>query len=410
MLFYTNASECVNSVIKVKVQYKKSELPQFISKLHELCEEQEREVERAVLQRGKYRLRPQYRVMEISESKWFKMTHEQRSQHLKKLHEMPVFDVADVGLDGTNELSPTPTVVCTPASLTQELATLTTHLGLPISAIEAIASKASDILSVAGGVVVAPGQPTARMVLSKTGKRPHFVVKKKNGGLACDSDCPQYKSASLCSHIVAAAKHDMELPELVSSYQNVKRCPNLTKLAVSGMPKGRGHKGSKAPRRRKEVPVENRYELSIPSEGTTKGASVSSDVMTSSVMSSLASSSTISDSMAGAVVHAPITSSVLNASIAGNVFSPSVSPYYSVYLLLEACLGLVRHLIHHFHHCTHRIMQAKDIILNYLFVYALLVVTSVCAMDARESITKNLDPLMISAFNMRNGACTLLLN
>ena len=33
--FYTNASESVNSVIKAKVQYKHSELPQFITKLND---------------------------------------------------------------------------------------------------------------------------------------------------------------------------------------------------------------------------------------------------------------------------------------------------------------------------------------------------------------------------------------
>ena len=71
--FYTNASECINSVIKVKVEYK-HELPQFIEKYQQLCEEQEREVERAVIHRGKYRLRPQYRHLEVSESKWFQMT------------------------------------------------------------------------------------------------------------------------------------------------------------------------------------------------------------------------------------------------------------------------------------------------------------------------------------------------
>ena len=43
--FYTNASESMNNVIKVKVDYKRSELPHFIDKLCALCEEQEREVE-----------------------------------------------------------------------------------------------------------------------------------------------------------------------------------------------------------------------------------------------------------------------------------------------------------------------------------------------------------------------------
>ena len=48
--FYTNASESVNSIIKAyKVQYKCNELPQFIAKLNELAEDQQREVEKSVI-------------------------------------------------------------------------------------------------------------------------------------------------------------------------------------------------------------------------------------------------------------------------------------------------------------------------------------------------------------------------
>ncbi len=45
----------------------------------------EREVERAVVRRGKYRLREEYQNMEVLESDWFKMTRDQRMQHLKKI-------------------------------------------------------------------------------------------------------------------------------------------------------------------------------------------------------------------------------------------------------------------------------------------------------------------------------------
>ena len=63
-----------------------------------------------------------------------------------------------------------------------------THLGLPIAAIDAISKKALEIINIDNGIVPAPGQPTARMVISKTSKRPHLIVQKKNGGLACDDD------------------------------------------------------------------------------------------------------------------------------------------------------------------------------------------------------------------------------
>lgn len=66
--FYTNASESLNSIIKAKVHYKRSELPQFISKLNELVEDQRRELERAVIGRGKYVLRKEYKHLEVKQN------------------------------------------------------------------------------------------------------------------------------------------------------------------------------------------------------------------------------------------------------------------------------------------------------------------------------------------------------
>ena len=110
----------------------------------------------------------------------------------------------------------------------------------------------------------APGHSIdTKMVISHSVKRPHLVVpKRKSGGMACDGDCPQYKSAKLCSHTVAAAAHNKELDQFIASYQGGKKLPNLTKLATTDMPKGRGRKGSKVPTKRKQsTPIEKRIEL-----------------------------------------------------------------------------------------------------------------------------------------------------
>jgi len=147
--------------------------------------------------------------------------------------------------------------------LSAKLSVLSSKLGLPTAAIEGIAKKAADILQTEGAIVSAPGQPVAaRMVVSHSGKRPHLVLpKKKSGGMSCDDDCPQYKSAKLCSHTVAAAESNKQLDQFIASYQGMK-IPNLTKLVTAEMPKGRGRKGTKAPaKRRPPIPVENRLEL-----------------------------------------------------------------------------------------------------------------------------------------------------
>lgn len=196
--FFTNASECVNSMLKNKVQYKRSELPRFIEKLKELCDEQDREVERAVISRGKYRFRSQYCNMEVPETKWFQMSREQRVKHLKKVSNLSVSDVRDTSevtfCSDVSGPSTSQAEEVTVHLLLEKLKPISSHLTLPLDTIQGIARKAHEILQSDCGIVPAPGCEASLMVMSKTGKRPHLIVpKKKNGGLACDSDCPQYK-------------------------------------------------------------------------------------------------------------------------------------------------------------------------------------------------------------------------
>ena len=55
----------------------------FISKL---VAEQYHKVERPIIGCGKYELRPGYKSWEVAESKWFKMSSQQREQHLKRFN------------------------------------------------------------------------------------------------------------------------------------------------------------------------------------------------------------------------------------------------------------------------------------------------------------------------------------
>ena len=82
--FYNNASKCINNVIKVKVDYKKNELPVFISKILDLIGEQQQEAEKGIVGSGKYSLRCS--SFEIPQNKWYMMSCEMRKQHLKKFN------------------------------------------------------------------------------------------------------------------------------------------------------------------------------------------------------------------------------------------------------------------------------------------------------------------------------------
>ena len=79
-------SESLNAMPKRKTDYKKHDLPVFVQHLKELIEEQQREIERAIIGRGKYEFTKEYKYLEISEDKWFKMTTQQRERHIQKVN------------------------------------------------------------------------------------------------------------------------------------------------------------------------------------------------------------------------------------------------------------------------------------------------------------------------------------
>ena len=99
--FTTNASESVNALLKRKVDYKKNELPSFLEKLKEVIDDQERELERAIIDRGKYQLCAQFSHLTRLENKWFlKMSAEERQAHLRRVLPEQATPLGSVGESG----------------------------------------------------------------------------------------------------------------------------------------------------------------------------------------------------------------------------------------------------------------------------------------------------------------------
>ena len=121
-IFTTNASESVNAILKRKLDYKQSELPEFIDKVKEVITEQQREVERAVISRGKYHFQEQYKHLEISEMKWFSMNSEQRKKHLHQLQHEQVSDSFNTSSLASKSISQESTPQIPPLSVSVESA------------------------------------------------------------------------------------------------------------------------------------------------------------------------------------------------------------------------------------------------------------------------------------------------
>ena len=83
--FTTNASESMNAVLKRKVDYKRSELSTFLHEVKELIKEQDSEIEKAVIDRGKYKISPEFKKFSKTEEEWFtKMKEGDRVRHLQR--------------------------------------------------------------------------------------------------------------------------------------------------------------------------------------------------------------------------------------------------------------------------------------------------------------------------------------
>ena len=82
--FTTNTSESINAMLKRKVDYKRNDLPVFLEKVKQLIQEQD-EIEKAVISRGKYAVHPEFKKLVKTEGEWFtKMKESERVGHLQR--------------------------------------------------------------------------------------------------------------------------------------------------------------------------------------------------------------------------------------------------------------------------------------------------------------------------------------
>ena len=143
--FTTNACESLNAVLKRKVNYKKNELPAFVDHLKSLIDEQERELERAVIGRGKYRFRREFQYLQIEEEVWFRMSRDQREKHLKKVAHAQINCLE-------NE-----TAVAQSKELPVDPKKFQSGLSIPLPSVQAIWNKAAELISQPNAIVGAPG-------------------------------------------------------------------------------------------------------------------------------------------------------------------------------------------------------------------------------------------------------------
>ena len=96
----------MNNVAKAHFDYRQSGWVKFVSNMHDLVENQSKEVEKAVYDgMGEYQFKPTYKSVEVDSSKWFMMSCEHRQRHLRKVVTMQSmqFEASTPSSSGSNK-------------------------------------------------------------------------------------------------------------------------------------------------------------------------------------------------------------------------------------------------------------------------------------------------------------------
>ena len=263
--YYTNDVECHNNVIKQQTNYRAQELPQFIDSMKRMIENQKKEVERAVVCMGEYKISLEFSELQIDARKFFQMSEAQREKVVKRFFAAKFKAITNE--DTMNQTTrKTQSVECESPDDATELDNTIIHdssesdsskeecdnnpllqlSSLPQYVAEKIWNESEQLAMSKNSVCISPGcnDGSAWLVQSnsQTRPRPFFVECKKNGRIVCEQSCMLFHSCNICAHTVAVAKQKYCLDSLLKSVAKKQKGVNLTRMSDVGMPKNRGKK------------------------------------------------------------------------------------------------------------------------------------------------------------------------
>lgn len=306
--FYTNDVENMNWMIKLKTNYKTSEWPDFCCLARQLAEEQENEVEKAVIRVGEYRFGELLNHLQIPLSKWSSMSRGQRRKYLNNIHQVSLHESDKLRIQVSKKDVNADASLC--FTIDNKLFDASS-CQLSNDIIRNMFAKTERLVAVgSNSICPSPGSVNAKLVESSSGQRPYYVVKKSSNKYNCDSDCPMWKCSKLCSHTIACAYRDGCLQEFLN--QSTQK-PSFYALAKTGTASNAGKKPAKRKGVKKsttKVVAElchlnsaKRCVGSLPASSHDHGENRSVTVSTSNTGTSTVVSSNITDS---SLVQSPV--------------------------------------------------------------------------------------------------------
>ena len=216
--YYNNMPESANKIIKMGVDFQKNEMSQFNDKMEKVIQQQRRDCESAVINRGPYALTDDYLHLQMSPDKWFSLNARQRERHLKKFWEEVPGRNVDVQDDSgnVNDDKEENTSLTSPPELSVRPEE-SGAAGVALLSLKEMYRQASILLLKKDSIVEIPFKPHTFMVESDKG-RPHYVVLAESGKVTCE-DCPRYKSTKICAHSLAVAEKCVKLQNYLTWFK-----------------------------------------------------------------------------------------------------------------------------------------------------------------------------------------------
>ena len=255
--FTTNDNECINSIIKKKVNFKASELSDFCEKMRQLVDQQKEDIQQAfVMDCGPYSVRNEFKHLTKTSSQWMKLARVPREKHLRLIHSYKFQPYANY-LQQTEPLPDTTSELECEKENLKELSVSFSEFGLSQNVFGGIWRKAFEILSKNEDTIVdSPGSKSVKICISYTSTRPHILNIFESGKITCD--CRNNESLALCAHSVAVGEKFGLLKKLLEWYQSSNQSINMWKFSRSSAttPQNPGAKPNQRKRKSKnKLPI-----------------------------------------------------------------------------------------------------------------------------------------------------------
>ena len=208
---YTNNDpEVANFMIKHGLHFSEQKPHEFIEKIKDIVETQQRNEESAVFGKGPYRLREEFAHLGVNDQDRSRLKHAQIKRKLASYHDAGTNAKGDVTAEFRS--NPGEQAEASPFQLVSKSAGI---INIPQLILDSIITKVTSLLSTLEYVIPTPGTSDGSNIVARTANKIHNVKSGNGGSWTCDQACVN-KSTKVCEHVLGVVQVSGCLNEFVS--------------------------------------------------------------------------------------------------------------------------------------------------------------------------------------------------